>query len=164
MMSSLLLILLIHIYHTLSATILLDNSTDTYVWDLAIESFGEDTLKPFSMEAGGTISVDISSTKLIDAQNQTCTREQNIYFIEIYLMNEDEFDRINLDTYNQHNCYDELDGSFDAQNCWYFTKATQKFFIPLNQSLTTTKTINIASKYRILIVNPCKTTYHINVR
>ena len=126
--------------------------------------FAEANPGPFSMEAGGTISIDVTSTKLVDVNDKTCPHISSIYHLEIYVVNDNEFGSIdNGDSYTEYHCYDEYGSNFNVQNCWYYKKATKKFFIPINSTLTTVNTINYASSYHILIVNPCKITYKINV-
>ena len=117
------------------------------------------------MESGGTISIDISSTKLIDTKSKTCPHITSTFYIEIYVVNEEEFSIIhNTDDYTENDCYDIDSETFDSfENCWYYKKATQKFFIPINNSLTTINTINYSSLYRVIIINPCRVEYSIKV-
>eukprot|EP01083_Nonionella_stella_P236409 830351_1 len=98
--------------HIQCATIMLDNTTSDYVWDLEILLFAEQNPGPFAMHDGGTISIDITSTKLLNIKDQECPKINNIFYLEIYILNEEEFSIINNDDYKSLNCYDVTSGSF----------------------------------------------------
>lgn len=121
---------------------------------------------PFSMASGGTVSVDISSTTLIDSTHQTCKHMTSMFYLQLYVLNDDEFQEVNNEKdYTALNCYNEHSGSFQLENCWYYQKATQKYAIPISDpsGLHTVHTINYPSSYHLLLVNPCKVTYSIDV-
>eukprot|EP01084_Bolivina_argentea_P137178 241598_1 len=133
-----------------SATVLIDNITSDHVWDLPIPIFAEQH-GPFSMHIGGTITIDITSTQLlpdIPRESEKCIHISNLFYLEIYVLSKEEFEAITQEDYDQINCYDETHGAFQIQNCWYYSKATQKYFIPLNDTIHTTHSITYPSQYR----------------
>merc|ERR1719242_1581775 len=144
-----------------SVTIPLDNTTYHRVWNVDIPLFGETTSGAFGLENGATVSIDISTLKLIDDTFNNCSHIEDLFHLDIYILNSDQYESIASTDYDANYCHDEFSSQFQIQNCWYFTLAAQKYAIPINGTYKSSHTI-AEGDYYVFVVNPCNITYQIS--
>ena len=124
--------------------------------------FGERSPKAFGMDNGGTVSLDISSLRVVNSTHNNCSHIEELFHLDVYVLNDEEYGIISNVDYDSNYCHNEFSEQFQIENCWYFTTSTLKFAIPINGSYSAAQSVAEGS-YHILMVNPCNITYSVSV-